>query len=67
MKLKVLADYRNRDTFYVEGTILEVSAAEALFLRQDAPNCFEVIKDVEEPPVDKAVRPRTRRSRTKAK
>lgn len=52
MKLKVLATYRNRDTQYPAGRVIEVSQAEAEFLDRDAPGCFEPYEEPEPEPAE---------------
>jgi len=71
-KLKVISEYRNRETHYGVGSVIEVTDEQVKFLMADAPGCFEVytepeVKAVEAPPVDKMVRTSTRKRTSKAK
>lgn len=56
VRLQVLATYRSRQIAYQEGSIIEVTEAEADFLFRDAPGCFEIAPDIPradvEPPAD---------------
>jgi len=74
-KLRVTSEYLNRglNVYYQPGAIVEVTEEERRFYLADSPGSFEDYaelehKEVQEPPVDKAVKraPRTKRARSKA-
>lgn len=65
MKLYVVESYRNRNTEYPKGSVIEVSEEEGKFLLRDAPGCFSKRppkpepepeaekKELDAPPADK--------------
>ena len=44
IKLRVIADYRNRKIYYKAGQVIEVGQDLASFLMADSPGCFEKIE-----------------------
>lgn len=64
VKLKVIKSYRNRNTQYQEGQVIDVTSSEAAFLIRDAPGCFTPVdtpvdteyKGFIAPPKDKMAR-----------
>ena len=63
MRLLVKSNYRNKNTQYREGVVIEVSEAEGRFLLVDAPGCFAIenpppILSIDNPPVDRMMRKR---------
>jgi len=63
MKMKCISPYRCRDVVFAVGAIFDATPEERLFLKADAPGCFEdyvepvpEVKAVREPPMDKAIK-----------
>lgn len=54
-KLKVVSEYIGRGMHFPAGQILEPDDDLYLFLMADAPGCFEQVKEIVAPPVDKMV------------
>jgi hypothetical protein len=66
MKLRCKRPYANREMVYRAGDVFEASPGLWLFLQSDSPGTFELVeevKEVAEPPQDKAVK---RPARSKA-
>lgn len=53
MKLRVVKDYACRQHVYFDGSIIEVDEVFGEWLRRDAPDCFEIVKEVAEKAPDK--------------
>lgn len=56
VKLRVTMNYVNRDLVYKAGQIIEVSEEQARYLMADAPEVFEIHKEVTAPPKDKMIK-----------
>lgn len=76
MKLRVKDQYRNATLVYRKNEIIEIDDELGAWLCRDAPLIFEVVKQVadppenkavESPPVDKAAKPPGRRGRPRGK
>jgi len=67
MKLRVLRGYRNKRLSFRPNTVVEVRDEIGKWLLENVPDAFEeiiepqVIKDTEQPPVDKMMRHAPRR------
>lgn len=54
MKLKVVSEYRSARERYTEGQVIDVTEAQADWLKRDAPGCFEDYVEPEPEPAVKA-------------
>lgn len=65
MKMKCISGYSSQKAQYQAGQEIEVSEAEAAFLMNDAPGCFQEAEEVQEKEFSAPVDKMERKHRTK--